>query len=136
MSKPKLTAIFKLHAAVFAEIQAWLFTVVSADMRLKKLLQREALEAVWAWIGTLSLMLGPYVKPQVFRGVEVLGAGLTLTFSVLAIRADTVKKHRHGTSPMCIAPEVIWHHMMLYWCQRAANAYPQFGGIPGTCQSP
>ena len=96
MSKPKLTAIFKLHAAVFAEIQAWLFTVVSADMRLKKLLQREALEAVWAWIGTLSLMLGPYVKPQVFRGVEVLGAGLTLTFSVLAIRADTVKKHRHG----------------------------------------
>ena len=83
MSKPELTAIFKLHAAVFAEIQAWLITVVSADMRLKKLLQREALEAVWAWIGTLSLMLGPYVKPQVLRGIEVLGAGLTLTFSVL-----------------------------------------------------
>ena len=83
VSKPELTAIFKLHAAVFTEIQACLFTVVFADMPLKKLLQREALEAVWAWIGTLSLMLGPYVKPQVFRGVEVLGAGLTLTFSVL-----------------------------------------------------
>ena len=79
-----MTAIFKLHAAVLAEIQAGLFTVVFADMPLKKLLQREALEAVWAGIGTLSLMLDPYVKPQVFRGVEVLGAGLTLTLSVLA----------------------------------------------------
>jgi len=84
LMRPELTAIFELHAAVFAEIRAWFCTVVYTDMFLEKLLQREAFDAVWAWKGTFGLVLRSYVKPQFFHGVEVLGASLTLPFSVLA----------------------------------------------------